>query len=96
MRFAISLLLSLLPFLPVHAQENPSAYSEDAIAALQQAGFTGLADVLTSINNTAPAQALFSELASGRNFTLFAPDNAAGAWYNLSLTRFRGFTQSLH
>ena len=79
MRFAISSLLPLLPFLSsVYAQENSSAYSGDAAAALQQAGFTGLADILTRINNTPPAQTLFSELASGRNFTLFAPDDTSG------------------
>jgi len=97
MHFAVSLLLPLLSFLsPVHAQENWTAYSGDVVGALQQAGFTGLADVLTRINDTTPAQVLFSELASGRNFTLFAPDNDAGAWFKPSLTRFRGFTPPLH
>ncbi|KIM36308.1 hypothetical protein M413DRAFT_13992 [Hebeloma cylindrosporum] len=76
MRFAVSLLLPLLSFLsPAHAQGNSSAYSQAVVAALQQAGFTGLAGVLTTINSTAPAQTLFSELSSGRNFTLFAPDD---------------------
>jgi len=97
MRFAVSVLLPLLSFLsPVHAQENWSAFSGDVVVALQQAGFAGLADVLTKINDTPPAQVLFSELASGRNFTLFAPDNDAGAWFQPSLTRFSGFTPSLH
>jgi len=84
MRFAtpLSLLPLLLPFLsPVHAQDNITSYVQDWLSTLQGAGFTGLADTLTRINETTPGQALFSELSSGRNFTVFAPNNEAGVLF---------------
>ena len=90
MRFAtpFSLLSLFLPFLgsPVHAQvtSNITSYVQDFVSTLQGAGFTGLAGVLTTINDTTPGQTLFSELAGGRNFTLFAPNNAAGAYFKLT------------
>ena len=79
MRLATPLSL-LLPFLSlVHAQVNITSYLQDTVSTLQGVGFTGLADALTRINETTPGQTLFSELASGGNFTLFAPNNQAGA-----------------
>ncbi|KJA19588.1 hypothetical protein HYPSUDRAFT_56563 [Hypholoma sublateritium FD-334 SS-4] len=88
MRPSTTLSLScILPLLlgPVQAQEpgqrwgssNSSGYISKYATALRSAGLNGFADTLTKINGTAPATALFSQLASGRNFTVFAPDDAA-------------------
>lgn len=56
---------------------NPS-YAAQFISALQSAGFTGLADALTTVNGTPAATELLSQLSSGKNFTVFAPNNQAG------------------
>ena len=68
----------------VHAQDsgqnstsNSTAYITEFVSALKSSGFDGFADTLTQINGTDPAKELFSELASGRNFTVFAPDDNA-------------------
>ncbi len=68
----------------VHAQDsgqnsssNSTAYITQFVSALQSSGFDGFADTLTQINGTDPANELFDVLASGRNFTVFAPDDNA-------------------
>ncbi|KAH9475780.1 hypothetical protein JR316_0011339 [Psilocybe cubensis] len=79
----LSFLVPILPILlPSFAQDqgsnsSESSYGQECVQALQSAGFTQLATVLTQVNDTPPAQALFSELSSGRNFTLFAPIDQA-------------------
>ncbi|PPQ90707.1 hypothetical protein CVT25_005015 [Psilocybe cyanescens] len=76
-----SLLLPLISlFVPALGQDqgsNSSSYVQECVQALQDAGFTQLATVLTQVNETTPAQALFAELSSGKNYTVFAPDNQA-------------------
>lgn len=78
---SLSVLLPILPILiPTLAQDqgsNSSSYVQECVQALQSAGFTQLATVLTQVNDTAPAQALFAELSSGKNYTVFAPDDQA-------------------
>ncbi|KJA17642.1 hypothetical protein HYPSUDRAFT_70515 [Hypholoma sublateritium FD-334 SS-4] len=59
------------------SSSNSSAYITQWVSALQSTGFNGFADTLTKINGTSPAMELFSQLASGRNFTVFAPDDSA-------------------
>ncbi|KAF8961176.1 hypothetical protein BDZ97DRAFT_1760146 [Flammula alnicola] len=78
----LSLLLPLL-LSPVQAQDqnstssNSSAYVTDFVSALESAGYSELANTLPKINGTTVGDQLFSQLSSGRNFTLFAPDNTA-------------------
>ncbi|KAF9563505.1 hypothetical protein CPC08DRAFT_324813 [Agrocybe pediades] len=59
------------------SDSSSSSYSQECISALQSAGFTKLADTLTSINDTDQGRALWEQLSSGRNFTVFAPNDAA-------------------
>jgi len=83
----LSILISLAaPLLAVAQDQNSnsssssnssSTYAQDCVSALQAAGFTQLAETLTKINETEQGQALFSELSSGRNYTVFAPNDAA-------------------
>ncbi|KAF8950725.1 FAS1 domain-containing protein [Flammula alnicola] len=78
----LSLLLPLL-LSPVQAQDqnstssNSSAYVTDFISALESAGYSEVASTLPKINGTTVGNQLFSQLSSGRNFTLFVPDNTA-------------------
>lgn len=56
---------------------NPSDYGQQCVQALQNAGFTGLAGLFSQVNGTQEGQALLMELSSGKNYTVFAPDNEA-------------------
>jgi hypothetical protein len=74
------LALSLLPFLaaPALAQDTMSNYTAELASTLMGLGLTILPNVLGHINVTAQGQGILSLLATrGKNYTLFAPNDAA-------------------
>jgi hypothetical protein len=74
------LVLSLLPFFAAHAlaQDTMSNYTAELASTLMGLGLTTLPNVLGHINVTAQGQGILSLLAtSGKNYTLFAPNDAA-------------------
>ncbi|KDR73238.1 hypothetical protein GALMADRAFT_228341 [Galerina marginata CBS 339.88] len=83
MRFAnlpLSFLLPLFPLLGLvtaQDQNSTSTYVQECVDALQSAGFTALAHVITTVSSTESGKSLFYQLSSGNNYTLFAPDNNA-------------------
>jgi uncharacterized surface protein with fasciclin (FAS1) repeats len=83
------LALSLLPFLaaPAFAQSN---YTNELAAQLMSLGLTTLPSVLGKINVTSQGQSILNLLASGGNYTLFAPNDKAwsGAFPNATTLNY--------
>ncbi|PPQ74235.1 hypothetical protein CVT24_001106 [Panaeolus cyanescens] len=83
MHFSRSQLAAVLPLLaavsPALAQgSDQGGFAQQFTSALQQAGFTQLANVINQLNSSDAGQRLLSQISNnGQNFTLFAPSDQA-------------------
>lgn len=82
MRSTLLLSVTLAPLLlqplVAFAQTENSTYLQGLATALQGLGFTQLANAAVAANDTAEGQALLADLSqTNRNFTIFAPSDAA-------------------
>lgn len=90
MHFSRSQLAAFAPLLvalsPALAQDNggggdQGGFPQQFTSALQQAGFSQLANVVNQLNGSDSGQRLLSQLSnSGQNFTVFAPSDQASAF----------------
>lgn len=56
-------------------------YSQECVMALQGAGFTGLASLISQVNGSETGHTLSTELSNDENYTLFALDNEARMYF---------------
>ena len=78
MRFLGLPLLTLAFALPAPSTAQNTTFLTDLLSELQSLGLTTLVSVASSLNNSAPGQALLDELNNGPA-TIFAPNNNACA-----------------
>ena len=74
MRLSVAALL--LASVPAVLGQNASILT-DLLSTLNDAGLTQLVSVASQINSSAAGPSVLAQLASGKPYVLFAPDNSA-------------------